>query len=248
MTSVSVIVPLLNEAERIQATLTGIRAALGEGDELIVVDGGSSDSSAELAAPLCDQLLTSPAQRAGQMNAGATHARGEWLWFIHADNQVLPGHRQALADLPSAADWGRFDVYLDAPGGLFGCIGGLISLRSRLTGIATGDQGIFVRRSLFDAVGGFPGQPLMEDVALSALLRRYSRPVCLHPAMRTSARRWQSHGVWRTIGLMWRLRYRYWRGDDPASLHRAYYGQNKPLSGGVSSPAGGPRRSDGQHR
>ncbi|PNE04339.1 hypothetical protein A15D_00118 [Alcanivorax sp. MD8A] len=238
MTSVSVIVPLLNEAGRIQETLTGIRAALREGDELIVVDGGSSDSSAALAAPLADRLLTHPAQRAGQMNAGAAEARGEWLWFIHADNLVLPSHRQALSALSGDAGWGRFDVCLDAPGLLFATIGQLISLRSRITGIATGDQALFVRRSLFEAVGGFPPQPLMEDVALSACLRRHSRPVCLRPVMRTSARRWQSNGVWRTIGLMWRLRYRYWRGEDPASLHRAYYGASQQVEQGMRERGG----------
>lgn len=224
MTSVSVIVPVRNEAPQLADVLASIRRALRVGDELIVVDGGSTDGSIDIAERLADRLLVSPAGRARQMNAGAAAARGTWLWFVHADTELLPQHRHALETLPSGALWGRFDVRLSGSRLLFKVIGGLITLRSRLTGIATGDQAIFVLRDVFDAQGGFADQPLMEDIALSAALRQQGRPACLRPVLVTSSRRWQKQGAWKTIWLMWRLRWRYWRGEDPASLHRDYYG------------------------
>ncbi len=224
MSPVSVIVPVRNEAHQLAGVLASIRRALHEGDQLIVVDGGSTDNSADIAARFADQVLVSPAGRATQMNAGARMASGEWLWFIHADTELLPAHRDALAALPPTALWGRFDVRLSGRRWLYAMIATLMNLRSRLTGIATGDQGIFVRRHAFEASGGFADQPLMEDIALSAMLRRQALPSCLRPVLVTSSRRWQQKGVWRTIWLMWRLRWRYWRGEDPATLHRDYYG------------------------
>lgn len=225
MTTVSVIVPVRNEAPHLAEVLTAIRHALQESDELIVVDGNSVDASAEIASRFADQVLSAGPGRALQMNAGARTAESEWLWFLHADTQVLPLHRERLARLPASAQWGRFDVSLSGKGIMFSVIAWLMNLRSRWTGIATGDQGIFVRRGVFEALGGFPNQPLMEDVALSALLRRRARPCCLRPAVVTSSRRWQQNGTWKTIWLMWCLRWRYWRGADPAKLHQDYYGR-----------------------
>lgn len=225
MTTVSVIVPVRNEASQLADVLTGIRHALQASDELIVVDGGSVDASLDIASCFSDQVLKASPGRALQMNAGAEAASGEWLWFLHADTQVQPAHRERLASLPAPVKWGRFDVRLSGKGVMFVIIASLMNLRSRWTGIATGDQGIFVRREVFQALGGFANQPLMEDVALSAALRRLSRPSCLRPAVLTSSRRWQQNGTWKTIWLMWSLRWRYWRGEDPVSLHRDYYGR-----------------------
>lgn len=226
MTAVSVIVPVRNEASRLATSLAGIRRALRDTDELIVVDGGSDDGSVDIATRMADRVLVSMPGRARQMNMGAQAAQGQWLWFLHADTELLPAHRDALQRLPDSVRWGRFDVRLSGTRVMFKIIAGLMNLRSRLSGIATGDQGIFVRRSFFFECGGYVDQPLMEDIALCATLRQHSRPRCLaRPRLVTSSRRWETHGVWKTIWLMWMLRWRYWRGADPALLHQDYYGR-----------------------
>lgn len=224
MTSVSVIVPVRNEADQLADVLASIRRALHDDDELVVVDGGSTDASAEIATRFANRVLHSAPGRARQMNAGALEAKGTWLWFVHADSQLLPAHRAALESLPDSALWGRFAVRLSGQRAMYSVIALLMNLRSRLTAIATGDQAIFVRREVFDEVGGFADLPLMEDIALCAQLRRKARPCCARPALVTSSRRWQQNGVWKTIWLMWSLRWRFWRGEDPARLHRDYYG------------------------
>ena len=225
--SVSVIVPVRNEAGSLADTLAMLRHALQAGDELVVVDGGSTDASVEIARELADRVILCAPGRARQMNAGARQASGDWLWFVHADTRLNRAHRQRLASLPAAARWGRFDVRLSGRRFLFRVIGALINLRSRFSGIATGDQGIFVRRDTFNALGGYPDQPLMEDVALSRLLKKeQGRPRCLRPALTTSSRRWETRGAWPTIWLMWSLRYRYWRGALPEELYRDYYGEH----------------------
>ena len=224
--TVSVIVPVRNEADHLAETLAGLRDALQEGDELIVVDGGSTDASVDIARRGADRVILSAPGRARQMNAGARQARGDWLWFVHADTRLNRSHRQALAALSAQGRWGRFDVRLSGRRILFRVIGAMINLRSRLSGIATGDQGIFVRQDIFAALGGYPDQPLMEDIALSRLLKRQARPCCLRPALVTSSRRWEARGAWPTIWLMWSLRYRYWRGAQPEELYRDYYGEH----------------------
>lgn len=224
---VSAIVPALNEGDAVVATLRALAPVRTGGGEIIVVDGGSDDATAARARPHADRVLAAPRGRARQMNAGAAAARGEILWFVHADTVVdaaAPGELvRALA--AGAREWGRFDVRLSGRRPLLRVVERLMNLRSRVTGIATGDQGVFVRRSAFAAVGGFPEQPLMEDVALSRLLRARGRPVCLPARLTTSSRRWEAQGVWRTILLMWALRWAYWRGADPAELARRYRGQ-----------------------
>jgi rSAM/selenodomain-associated transferase 2 len=191
------------------------------------VDGGSHDGSIEIAAPLADQVLTAPAGRAVQMNAGAQVAQGDVLWFLHSDSVPSPDADQlivkALHD-PNRV-WGRFDVRLSGSQPLLRMVETLMNWRSCLTGIATGDQGIFVRRSAFEKVGGYPIMPLMEDIALSRILKRISRPVCIPQRLMTSSRRWEQNGVFRTIALMWRLRLAYYFGADPARLARIYYGK-----------------------
>lgn len=220
----SIIVPCLNEAEGIGATLAATAPLRARGAELIVVDGGSSDGTAERAAPLADLVLTAPRGRASQMNAGAARARGEILLFLHADTQPPEEADTLIAEglERTRRGWGRFDVAIAGAHPLLRIVERLMNLRSRLTGIATGDQAIFVTRSLFTAVGGYPEIPLMEDIALSKRLKRYGPPLCLRQRVLTSGRRWEKHGVARTILLMWRLRLAYWAGADPAELALRY--------------------------
>jgi len=223
-TRVSAIVPALDEASGIAATLASLTPLIEAGHELLVVDGGSRDATAAVARDCGAQVVTAAAGRANQMNAGAAVAGGDLLWFVHADTRVAA---PALAWLTAAAAtpsvvWGRVAVRLDSERPLLRLVGWSMNLRSRLTAVATGDQGVFVRRDLFQRVGGFPEQPLMEDVALCKRLRRHARPLCLPVGLTTSARRWQDSGVWRTILLMWRLRFAYWRGADPARLAARY--------------------------
>ena len=215
--------PVLDEAAHIQATLAALAPLRARGAEVIVVDGGSTDATVALAAPLADVLLAAPRGRARQMNAGAARAHGDVLLFLHADTVLPPGAdglvQRALA---AGAGWGRFDVRITGKSRLLRLVAALMNVRSRCTGIATGDQAMFVRRDLLMQVGGFPDQPLMEDIALSRRLRAVGRPACLRARATTSGRRWESRGVWRTVFLMWRLRWRYWRGESADALARAY--------------------------
>ena len=219
----SVVVPVLDEAAGITSALRALMPLRARGHEVIVVDGGSADASVELARPLADRVLAAPRGRAAQMNAGAAAATGEALLFLHADT-VLPEAADALVLAAlQRRPWGRFDVHIASRRRMLGVVGALMNLRSRLSGIATGDQAMFVRRADFEAVGGFPAIALMEDVALSAALRRACGwPACLPARVSTSARRWEQRGVWSTILLMWRLRMLYFLGAEPASLARRY--------------------------
>ena len=219
----SIVMPVWNEADTIVAALQALAPLRSQGVEVIVVDGHSADGTAQAARPLADAVLEAPLGRALQMNAGAAQARGGWLLFLHADTLLPP---TALADLLGAvqagAAWGRFDVTITGASPLFKMIAAMMNLRSRWTGIATGDQAIFVTRAAFDALGGFPLQPLMEDVEISKRLRRIGRPACLTARVSTSGRRWERHGVWRTVVLMWRLRLLYWLGVPAQPLARSY--------------------------
>jgi rSAM/selenodomain-associated transferase 2 len=224
MTALSIIVPALNEAEGIAEVLSALEPLRARGAEVIAVDGGSEDGTADLAGPLCDRVLVAPRGRAAQMNAGAAVARGGVLLFLHADTRLpLDADRLVMSGLAhEACEWGRFDVRIAGRHPLLPLAARLMNLRSRLTGIATGDQALFVDRQAFVAVGGFPNIPLMEDIALSQRLRRRGRPLCLSPPVVTSGRRWETHGVFYTILLMWRLRLAYFLGADPAQLARIY--------------------------
>jgi rSAM/selenodomain-associated transferase 2 len=220
----SIIVPTLDEAAGLRAHLEALQPLRAGGCEVIVVDGGSRDGTPEIARPLADVVLSAPRGRGPQQNAGARAARGDVLLFLHADTRLPPGAaeavRAALAD--GTRGWGRFDVAIAGRHPLLRVVERLVGWRSRLSGIATGDQAIFVRRGRFEAAGGFPEIPLMEDVALSARLRRGGRPACLRERVVTSARRWESRGVVRTILLMWWLRLLFWLGRDAAALARRY--------------------------
>jgi rSAM/selenodomain-associated transferase 2 len=220
----SIIIPALDEADGIGATLESLSELRRRGHEVIVVDGGSEDGTASLAVGLADRVLAASAGRAGQMNAGARNATGDVLLFLHADSR-LPGaaDRLVLQGLAgSRAVWGRFDVRIASLNPLLRLVETMMNLRSRLTRICTGDQSIFVYREAFEKVGGYPNQELMEDIAISARLRRLSAPLCLRERCLTSARRWESRGVLRTIALMWWLRLQYAFGAAPARLGRRY--------------------------
>jgi len=223
----SIIIPCLNEAEFIADALAALGPARRRGAEVIVVDGGSDDGTVERAAPMADAVISAPCGRASQMNAGAGRARGEILLFLHADSRppealdglVIDGLKRA------SRSWGRFDVSIDGEHPLLRAVERLMNWRSRLTGIATGDQGIFVTRTLLTAAGGFPDIPLMEDIELSTRLKRYGPPLCLRHRIVTSGRRWEERGVVRTVLLMWRLRLAYWLGADPRRLAMRYGGR-----------------------
>ncbi len=216
--------PVFNEAAGMDAALQALAPLLARGAQLIVVDGGSTDDTAARAQGLGAQLTHAPRGRALQMNAGAQQASGELLLFLHADTLLPPG-ADALIDQALAAGphiWGRFDVRITGKPRLLRVIAAFMNARSRCSGIATGDQAMFMTRAAFEAVGGFPAQPLMEDIELSKRLLALSRPVCLRAPVITSGRRWESRGVWRTVLLMWRLRLAYWLGAAPERLAQLY--------------------------
>ena len=218
-----IIVPVLNEAEHLASHLAALQPFRQRGARLIVVDGGSEDGTLAIAREHADLAFVAPRGRASQMNAGAAACPGEALLFLHADTR-LPDHADTLVHhaLLGPRKWGRFDVRIDSPRPLLRVVETMMNLRSRWSGIATGDQAMFVRCDVFRSVGGFPNLALMEDIAMSRELKRHGPPVCLRETVTTSARRWIRHGVWRTILLMWRLRAAYFFGADPAQLALRY--------------------------
>ena len=228
--NLSIVLPVLNEAPRLQATLQALAALRQRGCEVIVVDGGSSDGTLNVAQPFADRVIVAARGRASQQNAGAQVANHEALLFLHADTQLpADADRLILDTLSKGADWGRFDVCFGDPGGEVGRLPAILNVvafmmnwRSRVTGIATGDQCLFVTRAAFERTGGFPMQPLMEDIELSRRIKKVSPPACLRDRVTTSPRRWLRHGVWRTILLMWWLRLAYWLGVSPVRLARWY--------------------------
>lgn len=220
----SIVLPVLNEEPFIAASLDALAPARAAGFEIIVADGGSDDATRPLALPRCDCVIAAPRGRASQMNAGAAEATGDILLFLHADTRLPQRGPDLVREAMDASDalWGRFDVAIDGRSPLLPLVAATMNIRSRRTGIATGDQAIFVRRQTFERIGGFPDIPLMEDIALSRRLKRESPPLCLRDKVVTSGRRWEKNGVMRTIVTMWRLRAAYYFGADPADLARAY--------------------------
>jgi len=239
----SIIIPVLNEATNIQTCLLALQP-LRDRAEIIIVDGGSYDNTVELVRPYADKILASDKGRARQMNHGANQATGEILLFLHADTE-LPEHALTLIEqnISSRQVWGRFNIELrseflvptrrvgmqyqraalpNLEQLMFNIIAFMMNWRSRLTGIATGDQTIFVTKTAFNSVGGFPEISLMEDIALSSTLKKLSSPICLTAKVKSSARRWQHNGIFKTILLMWSLRLRYWLGQDPQYLAELY--------------------------
>ena len=226
--SLSIIIPALNEANGIERLLSVLSPMRSRGTEIIVVDGGSKDGTIEIARPLADLIATAPRGRAAQMNAGAALARGQTFLFLHADS-FLPADADILVERKLTRTkrvWGRFKIRIDSSHPVLMVVAMMINLRTRLTGIATGDQAIFVGGEVFRSLGGYPDIALMEDIALSKLLRAKSRPISIAQKVVTSARRWQSQGIFRMIFLMWRLRLAYYFGSDPQKLLRIYEGKS----------------------
>jgi len=220
----SIIVPVLNEALALPALLERLLPLTRHGCEVLFVDGGSTDDSVAMIECAGFAVVNSPRGRARQMNAGAARANGQILLFLHADTELPLGAVDCVNQALSSGlhRWGRFDVCITGRHWMLRIVGHMMNLRSRWTGIATGDQAMFVTRADFDAVGRFPDQPLMEDIELSKRLRSLSRPACIDRCVTTSGRRWETRGVWQTIFLMWRLRWDYWRGIPVELLARAY--------------------------
>ena len=220
----SIIVPTLDEAVNLAATLERLSAMRARGAEVVVADGGSRDSTRAIATDLADRVIEAPRGRASQMNAGARSATGDVLVFLHADTH-LPEDADRLVLEGLAASrraWGRFDVRIEGRSPMLAVVAASMNLRSRLTGIATGDQAIFVKREAFEDVGRYPGIALMEDIAITTSLKRISSPLCVRARATTSGRRWEKRGTFATILLMWRLRLAYFFGADPAALAKRY--------------------------
>lgn len=233
--TVSIIIPILDEANNLPRLFANINNLNPAPQQVILVDGGSKDNSIAIALDLIKnlklnnhssidwQIIESKAGRALQMNTGAALATGDILLFLHADTQLpIP----AIFDITTAmqtAEWGRFDVQLDSRLPMLWLVSQMMNWRSKLSGIATGDQAIFIKKTLFTKIGGYPKQSLMEDVELCKRLKSIAKPACLNSKVITSARRWQQHGTWRTIILMWQLRYDYWRGVSADVIKARYY-------------------------
>ena len=232
---VSIVIPILNEADNLPHLFANINSLKPAPQQVILVDGGSNDDSISIMQSFIEQsmldnyhkivwrMTESKAGRARQMNAGAALATGDVLLFLHADTQ-LPN--QAIAQVTIAvktSEWGRFDVKLNSRQPMLWVVSQMINWRSRLTSIATGDQAIFINKDLFDKIGGYPNQASMEDVEICKQLKNIAKPARLRSKVITSARRWQQHGTWRTIILMWQLRFDYWRGVSAANIKARYY-------------------------
>ena len=222
--NLSVVVPVLNEAPELPRLLAQLSRLALQGIEIIVADGGSEDGTAGIIERAGFVVIGAARGRARQMNAGAALATREILWFLHADTHVPEEAPKCIARALAQGDhvWGRFDVRISGRPYMLRVISHLMNLRSRLTGIATGDQAMFITRHAFDEAGGFPDQPLMEDIEISKRLLTLSRPACIARCVAPSGRRWEVNGVWRTILLMWRLRWAYWRGVPVQQLAEAY--------------------------
>jgi len=220
----SIIVPILNEAPQLPELFAHLLPMQRAGCEIIFADGGSDDGSATLVNVAGYRVVNAERGRARQMNAGAAVATNEVLLFLHADTRLPEGAMHHITQSLSRGEhcWWRFDVCITGRPFMLSVIGQMMNWRSRLTGIATGDQAMFVQRAAFEQLQGFPDQPLMEDIELSKRLKTLSHPVCLRQCVTTSGRRWEARGVWQTIFLMWRLRWQYWLGVDAAHLVRLY--------------------------
>ncbi|CAJ0723281.1 TIGR04283 family arsenosugar biosynthesis glycosyltransferase [Ralstonia pickettii] len=218
----SIVVPMLNESTGLPDLCEHLVPLARSGVEIIFVDGGSQDGSEAIAHAAGFRVLTSAAGRARQMNAGAAASSGDVLLFLHADTRLPPGAMIAISQTLRSHQWGRFDVRIAGKPMALRMVSALMNWRSRLSGIATGDQGLFMTRAAFEAVGGFADQPLMEDIDICRALKTRGKPACLALQVVTSGRRWEQRGVWRTIALMWWLRWRYWLGTPVEDIARAY--------------------------
>ncbi len=219
----SIIMPTLNESSNLRYALEHLLSSIEYFSEIeiIICDGGSNDDTIKLATQYPIDLIHTAKGRARQMNAGVEHSIGDWLVFLHADTR-LPDDWTALIE-ESKTPWGRFDIRLSGSHWMLRVIEKAINLRSRKTSIATGDQALFFQRDFFKQLGGFPDIPLMEDIAITSKARKVIKPNCISQVAITSSRRWEQKGILRTILLMWILRFAYWLGIKPDTLHRIYY-------------------------
>lgn len=223
----SIVIPVLNEGAQMASCLSALQGYRQRGVRVVVVDGGSTDGSRDIARQQADIVLLGPRGRAAQMNAGAAVCPAEAYLFLHADTRLpLNADTAIRLALHAGRRWGRFDVRIRGRHPLLPLVARLMNLRSRVSGIATGDQALFVDHALFMAVNGFPELPLMEDIALCRQLRAIARPACLRLAVQTSGRRWDRDGFLRTLGLMWSLRLAYCLGVHPARL-APWYGDTR---------------------
>ena len=219
----SIIIPSLNEAGNIVTSLEPLQRLRSNNHEIILVDGGSSDNTVELAHPLATKIVYSRKGRARQMNTGAEEAFGDVFWFLHADTIVPENADQLIEQALNDKYWGRFNIRLSGKSFLFRIIERMVNVRSCFTGIATGDQGIFIKREAFNKINAYPDIPLMEDIEISKRLRRiYGRPACVSEKLLTSSRRWEKHGIFKTVFLMWWLRLSYFFGISAEKISRAY--------------------------
>ena len=219
---ISIIIPVLNEGQQIQACLEALQTLRRRGHEIIVVDGGSVDNTLEIAHPLVDRITSSETGRASQINAGADIANGNVLLFLHADTRLPENFTELFALSETNECWGFFRVRLSGKQPLFRLIETCMNLRSSLTSIATGDQTLFVTKTLFLKVGGFDNIDLMEDIEICRRLQQMNKPVRLDAAVMTSSRRWEKNGIMKTILKMWLLRLLYFFGYSPAQLVKLY--------------------------
>jgi len=219
---ISIIIPCLNEEDNIGTLIHSLKKWHSE-IEVIVVDGGSNDNTVAIAKPLADQFIEATSGRANQLNKGAEQAKGELLWFIHADTIIPKTAFMQLIKIQTQKNlWGRFDVYLSGQHWAFRMIEFMMNQRSRLTGIATGDQGIFINHQLFKEIGGFPNLKLMEDIEISTRLKKVCPPLCLKQKIITSSRRWQENGIFKTILKMWWFRLSWFFGANDQKLQEKY--------------------------
>lgn len=219
---ISIIIPVLNEEASIKKLLQQLQTYRQQGHEVIVVDGGSTDNTVSISKSLSDKVIVSSSGRAIQMNKGAAQSNNEILWFLHADTLIPDNAIEHIHQALNIKSWGRFNVRLSGTNILFRLIESMMNLRSCVTGIATGDQGIFINKVIFNKVDGFPNIPLMEDIKISKNMKKISRPACVKEKLITSSRRWEKNGVLSTVLLMWKLRFLFWLGVNVDKLAKQY--------------------------
>ena len=219
----SIVIPTLNESDQIEQCLNNLQPLRHRGHEIIVVDGGSNDNTVPLASSLCDRIIQSERSRSIQMNAGSASASGQCILFLHADTDLPEDVVDIFSKIINIENvWGRFDIQLSGQSWMFRIIETCMNIRSRATGIATGDQVIFVGKELFSKVNGFPEIALMEDVAISKLLIKFSKPICFTEKVVSSSRRWKENGIIKTIIKMWIIRLLYYFQFDTERLAKLY--------------------------